>query len=209
MSNEEEVWRVYPDYDFIEVSNLGRVRTKDRYVPNRWGKRLVKGRVLKQHLNHNGYMCIMFSVNRKYVNLRVHRMVATCFIPNPNNYPQVNHKDNDPTNNAVSNLEWCTRQYNLDYKKIFGTTPAEIFGRPVIAVNPETSEVFWFESQSEAGRQLGADNSAIAKVAKGKYNKTHGCWFTYADENAVEKIRSKFGDKITKKVEKLINRKKF
>lgn len=208
MSNEEEVWKQYPDYPFIEASNLGRVRTKDRYVTVKGrGKRFVKGRILKQQLHKNSYMYINFRVNGKFVTLRVHRMVAICFLSNPNDYPEVNHIDNDPKNNAASNLEWCTRQYNEDYKNNFGTTSVEVFGRPVIAVNSETSEAFWFESQSEAARQLGVDQSAVAKVAKGKrrYKTAGGCWFTYADGNATEKTRSKFGDEITEKVERLIS----
>ena len=208
MTNKKEVWKVYPDYKFIEVSNLGRIRTLDRYVPNRGGKRLVKGQVLKQHLNNKGYMYVCFSENVKTVNLYVHRMVAICFIPNPNNLPEVNHKDNDPTNNAVSNLEWCTRKYNEAYKKNFGTSQAEVLGRvlghPVIAVNPETSEVFWFKSQHEAARQLGVDQSSITKVVKGKQNKARGYWFCNADRNAIEKTRSEFGDEMAKKVEELM-----
>ena len=117
-TKQKEVWKTYPEYTFIEVSNLGRVRTKDRYVRGRnESKRLIKGRVLKQELLPCGYMYVQFSMNGKNFCLRVHRMVAITFIPNPNNLPEVNHIDNDPTNNAVNNLEWCSRKYNEAYKK--------------------------------------------------------------------------------------------
>ena len=276
MGNEKEVWKPYPDYPFIEVSNLGRVRTKDRIVTRSNGRKcFVKGRVLKQYSSHNGYMNVHFGVNGKTINLIVSRAVATSFLLNPNNYPEVNHIDNNPKNNTVSNLEWCTKKYNLDYKKNFGTSPAQIQGRPVfavdlktgkvlkfesqgeaarqlhlsqgdicsvlkglynqtggywfteneseiteekiqeikakthflggvIAINPKNYEVFWFKFQSEAARQLGIDGSHISNVAKGKRHKTCGYWFCYADKNAVEKARSKFGDKVANKVEKLI-----
>lgn len=209
MENKNEIWKVYPWFPFIEASNLGRIRTKDRFVPNgKNSKRLVKGRVLKQRLYPCGYMYVQFSLNGKHFCLRVHRIVATCFIPNPLGLPEVNHKDNDPTNNAVSNLEWCTRQYNEDYKKNFGTSQAQVQGRvlghSVIAVNLETFEVFWFKSQHEAGRQLEVWQESISAVVKGKQDKTHGWWFCNADENAVEKARSKFGDEIAEKVEDLI-----
>lgn len=197
---EKEVWKVYPDYPWIEASNLGRIRTIDRYVPYRGSKRLIKGRILKQHLRPDGYMEVGFGAGGKSVHLLVHRIVAICFIPNPDNSPEVNHKDNDKTNNSVSNLEWCSRKYNEDYKKNFGTES----NRPVIAINQETFEVLWFESQSEAGRNLGADSSTISKVVRGKLNKTGGCWFCNADENAVKKTKDKFGDKIARKVEKLM-----
>lgn len=204
---EQVIWKTYPDYPFIEVNQFGEVRTKDRYVPSRGGKRLIKGHVLKQYLTPNGYMQVVFSANGKSVHLFVHRIAATCFLPNPNNYPEINHKDNDRTNNAISNLEWCTHQYNQDYKNNFGTSQAELVGRPVIAVNPETFEVFWFESQSEAARQLGVFRENIRRVVKGRCNKTGGYWFCDADEDAVEKTREKFGDEIAEKVEKLIRKK--
>lgn len=275
-TEQQEIWKTYPEYPFIEVSNFGKIRTKDRYIPCNGGKRLIKGRILKQQLNNKGYLYVHINVNGKIFNRLVHRIVAASHLPNPDNLPEVNHKDNNPKNNDVSNLEWCTRQYNNDYKKNFGTTPAEVFGRPVIAVNlktgkvlyfnsqseaarqldvsqghiaqvikgerqqtggywftedeseitekkikkikdnmrshqviainPETYEVFWFKSQSEAGRQLGIDNSDIGKVVKGKKSKASGHWFCKVDKNAVEKTRSRFGDDIASKVEKLMNK---
>lgn len=202
---QEEIWRTYPDYDFIEVSNLGRVRTKDRKVTRSNGsKYFVKGRVLKLHLLPNGYMQAHLSMNGEDLILLVHRAVAICFIPNPNNYLEVNHIDNDRANNVESNLEWCSRKYNEAYKKNFGTSQAEVLGRPVIAVNRDTSEVFWFESQREAGRQLGVNSRSISDVVNGKHKTTHGFWFCNADENAIENTRNNFGDDIARKVEKLI-----
>lgn len=151
IKKEEEVWKTYPDYPFIEVSNLGRVRTLDRWVQCNGGKRLVKGRILKQQLNHNGYMQVQFGVNDKYVQLRASRMVAITYIPNPNNLPEVNHIDCDRTNNRVDNLEWCTRQENITYRDKLGhTAKHNALKKPVIAINQETFEIFWFESQSEA-----------------------------------------------------------
>lgn len=88
MSDEEEIWKIYSDYDFIEVSNLGRVRTKDRVVTRSDGSKLfVKGRVLKQQRDRYGYMFVQFSVNGKRTTLKAHRMVAICFVPNPDNLP--------------------------------------------------------------------------------------------------------------------------
>lgn len=205
IKKEEEVWKTYPDYPFIEVSNLGRVRTLDRWVQCNGGKRLVKGRILKQQLNHNGYMQVQFGVNGKYVQLRASCMVAITYIPNPNNLPEVNHIDCDRTNNRVDNLEWCTRQENITYRDKLGhTAKHNALKKPVIAINQETFEIFWFESQSEAARQLGIDGSHIPAVVKGKYRKTYDYWFCDADETAVEKTREKFSDKIVSKVEKLM-----
>lgn len=201
-TNEQEVWKICPEYPWIEASNLGRVRTRDRYVSNgKNSKRLVKGHVLKQWLSNSGYMYVQFGVDGKLFHLFVHRIVAITFIPNPDDLPEVNHIDNDPTNNRLKNLEWCTSSYNRQYVEKYG----KALGRPVIAVNLETCEVLWFESQSEAARQLGINGSHITDVVRGKLNKTHGFWFCNADENAVENVRARFGADIAREVEKMMN----
>ena len=66
-------------------------------------------------INRGGYKCIKLSKNQKYYPFKVHRLVALAFIPNPNNYEFVNHKDENKQNNIVSNLEWCTKKYNNEY----------------------------------------------------------------------------------------------
>ena len=146
-------------------------------------------------------MRVDIHMNGKTVHLRVHRVIATCFIPNPNNYPEVNHIDCDRTNNRLDNIEWCTPQYNNAYREKYG----KACNRPVIAINQETCEVFLFKSQMEAARQLGVYQGNISKVVNGYYNKTGGCWLCNADETAVEKTRAKFGDKIAEQVEELMN----
>ena len=189
-TKQKEIWKTYPEFSFIEASSLGRIRTKDRWVPCGNGKRLVRGQVLKQQLKNSGYMEVSFRVNGKKVFRLVHRIIASSFIPNPNGLPEVNHKDNNRTNNFASNLEWCTKEYNEAYKKNFGTSQAEVSGQPVFAVNPKTGKVLRFESQSEAGRQLGIDSSQISAVVNGKLIQACGYWFT-EDESEIteEKIR--------------------
>ena len=110
MTNKEqqEVWKTYPEFDFIEVSNLGDVRTKDRIVTDRNGKKYhIKGRVLKQQLDKYGYLVVHIRENGKSFYRKVHRMVLVTFCPNPDNLPEVNHIDCDRTNNRLDNLEWC------------------------------------------------------------------------------------------------------
>lgn len=165
---EEVIWKPYPEYPFIEANQFSEIRTVDRVVTRSNGtKYYAKGHILKQWNNGYGYLIVRLSVNGKTINLYVHRIVAICFLPNPNNYPVVNHKDNDRTNNAVSNLEWCTKEYNEAYKKNFGTSQVEVSGQPVIAVSLDSFKVFCFESQSEAGRQLGIDVRSVNGVIKG------------------------------------------
>lgn len=202
-NKDQEVWKTHPDYPFIEASNLGRVRTKDRTVTRSNGrKQFVKGCVLKQWLNHNGYLFVHINVKGKFVNLRVHRLVAICFIPNPDNLPEVNHIDNDRTNNSVSNLEWCTHEYNNAYREKYGVA----LNHPVIAINLDASEVFWSESQREAARKLDFAHQNIVAVVNGKQNTAKGFWFCNADDTAIEKTRARFGDEIVRKVEELMNK---
>lgn len=199
-TREQVVWKPYPECPFVEANQFGDVRIKDRYVKTKKGLRFVKGRVLKQIPQANGYMKVRFSVNNKEFYLFTHRIIAAAFIYNPDNLPEVNHKDSNRANNAVSNLEWCTRQYNMQYREKYG----ESQGCPVFAVNLETLKVLRFRSQREAGRQLNIDNSDIAKVVKGRISYAGGYWFCRADENAVENMRAKFGDELASKVEKLM-----
>lgn len=191
MINEEKeqtIWKSYPEYPFIEANQFGEIRMKDRYVScKNGGKRLIKGRVLKQRIYPNGYMFVHFSLDGKQINLLVHRIVATCFLPNPNNLPVVNHKDNDRANNRLDNLEWCSREYNEAYKKNFGTSQTQVQGHPVFAVNLETGKVLRFESQCEAARQLGVFQQDICKVIKGKLYQTGGYWFTENKNEITEK----------------------
>ena len=168
-------WKTYQRYPFIEVNQFGEIRMKDRCVSGKNGrKRLYKGYVLKQYLSNNGYMQVQFKVNGKTIHLYVHRIVAESFIPNPLGFPEVNHIDCNRINNAVSNLEWCTRSYNRQYREKYG----EAWGRPIFAVNLETYEVLQFKSQKEAELKLGIDKSAIGKVIRGQLKTAGNFWFT-------------------------------
>lgn len=98
----KEIWKTIECYENYEISNLGRVKNKK------------KNYSLKP-LNLNGYLVVCLCKNGKQKLFRIHRLVAFAFLPNPNNYPFVNHKDEDKTNNHVNNLEWCTAKYNCNY----------------------------------------------------------------------------------------------
>lgn len=181
---KEEIWKPYPKYPSIEASNFGRIRTKDRYVRNGKGVRLIKGCILKQHYDKYGYLYVSTSINGKNITLKAHRIVASAFIPNPNNYPEVNHIDCNRANNVVSNLEWCTSKYNSQYRDKLGHFVNNNPGRPVTAINLETGKVLRFESQSEAARQLGISRGNICEALKGLYAQLKGYLFT-EDESEI------------------------
>ena len=106
----EEIWKPI-GYEGYEVSNLGRVKSY------KYDK--INGKIMNPYKNTKGYLQIDLQLDGRKsenrVNLSLHRLVAIAFIPNPDNLPQVNHKDEDKTNNCVDNLEWCTNDYNAHY----------------------------------------------------------------------------------------------
>ena len=107
------IWKDIPNYEGIyQISNYGEVM-RLRSFDSRGHLRC--SRIKKQSQNNDGYMVIGLhkdGVETKYL---VHRLVAQLFIPNPYDYKEVNHKDENKHNNAVSNLEWCTHIYNANY----------------------------------------------------------------------------------------------
>lgn len=166
--NEE--WRDIKDYPAYEVSNLGRVRSKDRPVTQFGHKerytRVMKGKVLKQGMLNSGYMVVWLSDGGKKKAVTVHRLVATAFIDGEGN--DVNHIDGIKYNNQARNLEWVTRSENLThaYKKLNRVKP---HNKTVVCV--ETGEVF--SSMREAAQAKGVNAVSIGHVIHGR-NKTAG-----------------------------------
>lgn len=187
---QTEIWEALPSVTGVEVSTFGRVRILDRVVPCGNGTRFIKGRVLKQFDNSKGYLQVNIKVDGKWTRKTVHRLVAQTFIPNPNGFPMINHKDSDRTNNNVDNLEWCTAKYNSQYQEKYGKAKS----KPVLALNLATLEVSQFKSQSEAGQALGANVGNINSVIKGRIKQTSGFWFVNDDNKAADAIKNKLHD---------------
>ena len=115
-----ESWRIIEDFPNYEVSDQGRVRSvvhKDRFG------RIQGGHVLTPQPDGKGlYVHVVIRREGATLCRNVHRLVALAFIPNPHNYPEINHKDENKRNNAVNNLEWCTHKYNNNYGSKLGKT---------------------------------------------------------------------------------------
>lgn len=106
LGSKDEIWKDIKGYEGLYlVSNLGDVYS---CLSN---KKLKPG-------SDNGYLKVNLCKNNKVKQFTVHRLVALAFLPNENNYPCVNHKDENPSNNNVNNLEWCTYKYNNNYGSI-------------------------------------------------------------------------------------------
>lgn len=111
-----EVWKDIKGFEQkYQVSNLSRVRSLKRCVKNKDSFKVVGGIILKQQKTNKGYKRVTISVNQKSKSFLVHRLVANAFIPNPYNLDLINHKDENPSNNSIDNLEWCDHKYNINY----------------------------------------------------------------------------------------------
>lgn len=114
-----EIWKSIKNFECLyEVSNYGNVRSVSRKVLNNGsysGYTNIKSKVLKQTKNRLGYHVLTLFKNGKRHFKIVHRLVAEAFLDNPNNYSEVNHKDLNKSNNYFANLEWCSREYNVNH----------------------------------------------------------------------------------------------
>lgn len=107
----QEIWKDIPEYEGLyQVSNLGRIKSLPRK-----GTHTTKERIMNFTKSNKGYFIAVLSKDYKKKSFSVHRLVAQAFIPNPNNLPQVNHKDENKENNNINNLEWCSNWYNTHY----------------------------------------------------------------------------------------------
>ena len=170
----EEIWKDVPGYDGLyQVSNLGRVKSmKKTYLICNKVAYTKQESILKQSLT-KGYYKVELNSRGKSKNFLVHRLVAMAFIPNPNNLPQINHKDENPQNNCVDNLEWCTLDYNLSY----GTRQKRMSQnrkRKVLQYSKTGQFIEEFDGAIDAEINTGVFRQNINKVILGKRHTAGG-----------------------------------
>ena len=174
-----EVWRPVRDFEGLyEVSNLARVRSVSRWVQAGTTKRLAKSTILKSHPLPSGYLTVTLKDKGRTATVTIHRLVAEAFVPNPNNLQDVNHKDEEKTNNLPSNLEWCDRKYNINY----GTgkyRKTENYRKPIEQLTLDGKHVAYFESARQAARVTDYKQSRLWEALSGKRKTAYGYQWRY------------------------------
>lgn len=164
-----EEWRDIKGYEGLyQVSNYGRIKSLNYH------RRNVE-KILTPIKHSNGYYYINLFKNKKGKIYRMHRLVAIAFIPNPNNYQLINHKDENKANNNVENLEWCTSKYNSNYGACIEKR-VEKQSKKVIQLTLDDVFVKEWNSTMECGRN-GYIQSKVVQCCNGK-RKTH-CGFKW------------------------------
>ena len=186
---KNEIWRRIENFSNYEVSNYGRVRSLDKQIITKNNKiRLYKGKILKQRLSRNKkYYCVgIYDNNNKQHVLLIHRLVAKTFIPNPNNYEIVNHKDENKFNNYVENLEWITIKENNRYS--FYKHPERLNTVSILQYDLEGNFIKEWKSIKEAADYYNINQNNISECLKGRSKSSHKFIWKYYQYNFSKKI---------------------
>lgn len=185
----QEVWKDIPCYEGIyQISTSGQIKSSDRPVWHGTFMYTRKGTIRKP-FNTSGYDAVRLSKDGKKTFFTVHRLVALTFIPNPDNLPEVNHKDGNKLNNHVDNLEWCTPSQNTQHAVDTGLISKQglidksRMGADKVSVRlrcEDTGELF--RCMNEASKQLHIQYLTKRDVAKGRTHGGRGWLFSIVDE---------------------------
>jgi hypothetical protein len=163
-----ETWKDIKCYEGLyQVSNLGRVRSLPR--------KLCKGTILKARDNGYGYLTVGLSKNNNTVRYKVHRLVAQTFLPNIHHYDDVNHKDGNKYNNSTTNLEWCSRSYNMKHAYKMGLLKSV----PVLQLDKNGNIIKKWKGAKYVYEKLGIPDSNINRCCKGERNTAGGYRWKY------------------------------
>ena len=170
------LWKDVPGYEGLYlVSDAGAIMSTPKIISNGRGTYKRGSRILKPGCRGRGktkYEFVVLTKNNKPSHLAVHRLVASAFLENPLHLPEVNHKDENPLNNCLSNLEWCTRQYNIDYSK----------SKRVEQYTLDGEKVAEYKSISTASKITGVKRTAINNNLTGWAKSAGGYIWNYVKE---------------------------
>ena len=164
---EKEIWKDISGYEgYYMVSNMGNVKSLNYKGTGKEG-------ILKGMDTGIGYLQLHLCKDGKIKNYFVHQLVATAFCENQEGYTEVNHINEDKSDNRADNLEWCSRQYNVEYSK----------AKAIIGINKISREILEFPSTMEAERKLGIAHGNICACCNGKRNSAGGFYWMYKNNN--------------------------
>ena len=178
----EEEWKDIENYPNYQISNLGRVKSKERYTKQRNGMNLRKEKILTPQKDHKGYLYVRLYNGDKWKYFKVHYLVAKTFIPNVNNEPTVDHIDRNKQNNEVSNLRWASYVEQANNKdktniikkmKKLGKKKYPNRAEKIKQFNKNNEYIKTFNSSREASRLLNISETSISNCVNG-YSKTAG-----------------------------------
>ena len=159
-----EIWKTIPEFPNYQVSNKGNVKSLN-YL------RTGKEKILKPFKNKDGYLQVYLHKNGKRKFMLVHRLVAITFIPNTNNFPQVNHRNEIKEDNRVENLEFCDARYNVNYGTRNERDSKTQTNHPKKSKQVKCLETgIIYPSIMEIERRLGFEHQSISDCCNGKRN---------------------------------------
>lgn len=187
---KKEIWKDIERYeDKYQISNKGNVKVIKKWIGNKYCSKYKKcDKIIHPVKDSAGYYCVSLWKKSKSKTHRIHVEVAKAFIPNPNNYPVINHIDGNKTNNYVNNLEWCTYKHNSQEAMELGLLKPNYIGimkgkfgkqhnksKKVKQINKYTNEIIAvFDGINEAHRQTGINSGNISACCRKQINFKNG-----------------------------------
>ena len=176
MDKAFEIWKDINGFEGIyQISDKGNIRSLDRKIICSNGSiRFQRGSGIKPYINKQGYRTVVLHNIGKHKMCRICRLVAEAFIPNPQNLPQVNHKDENKTNNCLQNLEWCDAKYNINYG-----TKIDRQKKPILQYDLDGNFIREWSSATDVSKEA---QENICKCLKGIRKTAYGFIWKYKED---------------------------